>query len=536
MGEVGIFLRKATGLVREAGLFDVVSLFVIWSAPSLGLYYLTTWGLWAAPHGEILTAILISSVFLVGAGLCWAFMGATIPRSGGDYIFVSRIIHPAFGFAFSVGSVTAWLGWCYMIAAWTSEYALPTFFETMGYPEYTEIFLRPEVMYIIATIVLAFCTLIAILRSKWFFKSMDIFFLISTISMAAALGTLALTGREGFIQAFNSLAEESGSPLRYENLIEYANSYALENYGFPIDAPINFYHTLMLIPAVWWTFAYVEGPAWVAGEIKEVRRNIILGNIIGIIFFIGSFLIGTAIIYNTIGREWMAAAVYAMEMPEWADYLPISEANYVTLAAICTDNIALRFLIGINYVVVCIAWVLQCIAVPPRAILAWAMDRVVPSWMGDVHPRWRTPYKAIIFLWILSQILLVGYVLAPGILGALYVMVWENLTAFSGVALCCILLPFLKKVRHIWETSPVKWHFGPIPVMFITGLIYLFACLSTTFFFLINPELGEYHPPSWIGLSIIAVIGAIVWLTARWYRKKTLGIDIAEAYAEIPPA
>lgn len=502
----------------------------------MGLYYLTTWGLWAAPTGEVFIAILITTIFLLCGGFCWAFMGTTIPRSGGDYVFTSRIIHPAFGFAVSVGSVTAWLGWAYMLSAWIPEYALPTLFEAIGYPEYTEIFLRPEVMYAIASLALTSVMLIAILQARWFFKAMDICFIISMISMAAALGTLAFAGREGFIQAFNSLAEESGSPLRYENLIEYANSYAEENYGYSLIGPISFYYTLVLVPSVWWTFAYVEGPAWVAGEIKEVRRNLILGNLIGIAVYVSTFLIGTSIIYNVIGREWMAAATYAMEMPEWTEYLPISEASYVLFAAICTDNPILKFLIGMNYIPVCYAWTLQDIAVPPRAILAWAMDRVAPSWLGDVHPRWRTPYKAIIFLWVLAEILLIGYVLSPGILGAFYVMVWENLTTFLGVALCCILLPFLKRVKHIWDASPARWRLGPVPVMTIAGIVYLFACLLTTYLFLAHPELGEYHPPSWIGMAIIVTIGLTGWLTARWYRKKTLGIDIAEAYAEIPPA
>ncbi|MCR6691867.1 MAG: APC family permease, partial [archaeon YNP-LCB-003-016] len=97
MGEV--FLRKATGLVREASLFDVLSLFVMWGGPTMGVYYLATWGLWCAPLGDWYIALLISSIFLVGAGLCWAFMATTMPRSGGDYVFTSRIIHPGVGFA-----------------------------------------------------------------------------------------------------------------------------------------------------------------------------------------------------------------------------------------------------------------------------------------------------------------------------------------------------------------------------------------------------------------------------------------------------
>lgn len=534
MGEV--FLRKATGLVREAGLLEVLSLFVMWGGPTMGLYYMTTWGTWAAPRGDWYTAIIITTIFLIGGGLCWAFMGTTMPRSGGDYVYTSRIIHPAVGFALSIGSVACGYAWYYMLAAWIPEYGLPTLLEAIGHPEYTEIFRRPEVSFIIATVAMVSCMAIGIFRAGWVFKAMDVCFILSTVSMAAALAVLGLAGREGFAQAFNSLAAESGSPLRYENMIEFANSYALEAYGYSISGPPVLYHTFLLVPSVWWTFAYMAGPAWIAGEVKEVKRNMLLGYLLGIAFYSASYLVGCAVIDAVIGREWMAAAAYAMETPEWYEHLPISESNYVIFAAICTDNPFLKFLIGLNYIPVCYAWTLQSAAIYPRALLAWAMDRITPSWVGDVHPRWRTPYKAIIAYWILAEIGLIGYLLAPSIFASLVVIVWENFTAFLAIALCCILLPYLKKVKHIWEASPVNWRVAKVPVMLITGIIYIIAIFFTSYFFLVHPELGEFHPPSYIGLSVIAIVGFVWWYIARWYRKKTMGIDIIEAFKEIPPA
>jgi amino acid transporter len=534
MGEV--FLRKATGLVREASLFDVLSLFVMWGGPTMGVYYLTTWGMWCAPLGDWYIALLISSIFLVGAGLCWAFMATTMPRSGGDYVFTSRIIHPGVGFAISVGSVLSMLGWYWMLAAWVPEYSLPTLLEALGHPEFTEFLWRPEVTFIISSIVMLSCVIISIFGSKWVFRIMDICFILSTLSLVVTWGVLLSVGHEGFVQAWNSFVAEYGSPLTYESLKDLANNYALETYGYSIIGPTNFYHTLLLIPAIWWTFAYVAGPGWIAGEVKEVRRNMMLGYLLGIAYYVGCFFISLIIIDNVIGREWMAAAAYAMEMSEWRDYLPISEANYILFASICTDNPILKFLMGINFTPVCYAWVLQSAGITPRALVAWSMDRVMPSWLADIHPKWRTPHKAIIAFWIIAEICLVGYVMFPGILGSLVVIVWENLSSFLAVALCCILLPYLKKVRHIWDASPVKWRITGIPVMVITGVIYIIAIFTTTYFFLAHPELGEYHPPSFLGLATFALIGLIGWYVAKWYRKKTLGIDISEAYKEIPPA
>ena len=96
-----VFVRDATGLVRAFGWFDafwIVSLgfgssVLTGLAFYLAYYYVVGAGIYSS---IIAIALTLPLSFLV----YWPIMQMSIamPRSGGDYIFVSRTIHPSIGF------------------------------------------------------------------------------------------------------------------------------------------------------------------------------------------------------------------------------------------------------------------------------------------------------------------------------------------------------------------------------------------------------------------------------------------------------
>ena len=93
-GDAGLFVRQATGLVREAGLVDTV--FFNWvsgGAVGLALVYNVYWALNAFPGVNLTLATLLVVPFAICAVLVFALLAASMPRSGGDYVFVSRIVH-----------------------------------------------------------------------------------------------------------------------------------------------------------------------------------------------------------------------------------------------------------------------------------------------------------------------------------------------------------------------------------------------------------------------------------------------------------
>ena len=91
-----LFVRKATGLVRSWSVFDafVYALFSI-NLITLGLYSFSQMYYFG---GGLVPALIVSALFIFFEVIVYAALIAVMPRSGGDYIWQSRILGGAIGF------------------------------------------------------------------------------------------------------------------------------------------------------------------------------------------------------------------------------------------------------------------------------------------------------------------------------------------------------------------------------------------------------------------------------------------------------
>ena len=110
-----LFLRKATGLVRgwsvrDSMIYACLSTNVI----TLGLVEFAYQD--AFPAGQLLTAVLISGVWVSFLVVADGGLVVTIPRAGGDYVWRSRILGSGLGF------VMAATGWWFILWLWAPIY------------------------------------------------------------------------------------------------------------------------------------------------------------------------------------------------------------------------------------------------------------------------------------------------------------------------------------------------------------------------------------------------------------------------------
>ncbi|HKM50653.1 MAG TPA: APC family permease, partial [Candidatus Bathyarchaeia archaeon] len=91
------FLRQATGLVREISTLDAFILNMSASAVGPALVYMIV-GTTMFPGADVIVPCLIATVLSLFIAATYAQLTAALPRSGGDYVFNSRILHPAIGF------------------------------------------------------------------------------------------------------------------------------------------------------------------------------------------------------------------------------------------------------------------------------------------------------------------------------------------------------------------------------------------------------------------------------------------------------
>src|SRR5678815_4040219 len=101
----------------------------------IGTGVFTTTGLMAqngAAGGDILVAWLLGGLIALCGALCYGEVGANLPHSGGEYYYLSRLIHPSLGFISGIVSVV--VGFAAPIAA--SAMAMNFYLQTVipGWP------------------------------------------------------------------------------------------------------------------------------------------------------------------------------------------------------------------------------------------------------------------------------------------------------------------------------------------------------------------------------------------------------------------
>src|SRR5213079_1580714 len=114
--ERSLFVRKATGLVRgwsvqDAFIYATFSINLI----TLGLYIFADGPF--IPKGSLLVAIILSGAYLCFQTIVYAALIAVMPRAGGDYVWVSRVIGGGIGFVLAV------CGWWFILWHWVPIYA-----------------------------------------------------------------------------------------------------------------------------------------------------------------------------------------------------------------------------------------------------------------------------------------------------------------------------------------------------------------------------------------------------------------------------
>jgi APA family basic amino acid/polyamine antiporter len=143
--------------------------------------------------------------------------------------------------------------------------------------------------------------------------------------------------------------------------------------------------------AVFWAYDGWVYITWVAGEVKEPRRNVPLAMVLGVIA-VGAIYVAMNMTY-----------VYALPLPEIAKHETIAHA---AAAQLFSPHAAvwLSAMIAIS----CFSAAATCTLSGARVYLAMAQDGVFFKSMSKVHPKWRTPAFSLIGQGIWAAVLTVS--------------------------------------------------------------------------------------------------------------------------------
>ncbi len=127
----GFYARKASGLVRQLSLRDMILLNVCWVSIPLGLLYITQLG-GLFPGVSVALAFILGLLIAAPHLYIFGSFSSAMPRSGGDYLFNSRSLHPFVGFVVNSTETVLLLFSVAFIMNFAPLFALPALFQAIG--------------------------------------------------------------------------------------------------------------------------------------------------------------------------------------------------------------------------------------------------------------------------------------------------------------------------------------------------------------------------------------------------------------------
>ncbi|MBE0634882.1 amino acid permease, partial [Candidatus Bipolaricaulota bacterium] len=209
-GDKRIFLRKASGLIRTASGTDtfVYNLGVV--SIGLGVGSMLYYGPAFYPQGDLIWGCVLAGIAMALIAFGFITWTITLPRSGGIYVFGSRILPPALALTMSLVEITAWLFYCAIAAYWIVTLALAPMFSALSLLTGNETFqsisatmLEPWATFLIGAAILVISQIVLSYGMRFYLTLNKWVFILAMASSALLLITLAMYTREDFVSHLN---------------------------------------------------------------------------------------------------------------------------------------------------------------------------------------------------------------------------------------------------------------------------------------------------------------------------------------------
>jgi APA family basic amino acid/polyamine antiporter len=533
-GGGGVFARKASGLVREFSQLDAW----IYNVLALNLVVLIALAYVAAtatfPQASLWGAIVICGVFCTFEAIAYAFFLTIMPRSGGDYVFQSRILGGGVASVFVFTAIvlaqtvlvalTAYLG---------ATLVLSPFFLLLG-AEYDWQWLidagdwiaTQDGIFIISAVYIAWCGLINIIGLRPYVLIQRYVFWIGMACVGIVLVMLLFTSHSDFVTNFNAfMADNYDVQNAYDTVIKA---------GGTADTSFSLWATILA--AVFFSL-FLAFPHWgvmQGGEIK--RAGSLRSNLYAIagaeVFSFVVIAIFAGLLVSIVGSEFLYASggLFYGASPDNPLPVPPFFGFFVAVANSSPIFIWIAFIMFF-------CWYIMLAPNAPlgatRVMLAMSFDRVLPEWFGRVNPRTHTPVNSIVVFTCLCIGVAALYAYSDWFIPLTFALAIPSLTAFGLTMVAAMLFPRLRPAMFQSTVADRIRLFG-VPVMAICAFIFAVFVVFVDYELLFNDDYAVNGSDGLIFVGALYAISLGIYFGMKIYRRNVQKIDISVAYKELP--
>jgi amino acid transporter len=518
-----VFARKSSGLVRNISTFDTFYYNLVQLGPQFAFFNLAFAFLYPGANMEI--AGLIALIIALAEGVTYGLYASIYPRSGGEYIPLSRSLNPFVGFVMGFTQTTWQAFQTAPVAVTAITMGLAPMFVALGLQTHNQNIFNFGVALDSPWGWFIFSGIVVLISVYILHRGMNVYFKVQRYGYGIALlGFVILIlvcylGSTGTFSFQASYAKYFGSGA-YDQLI--ANAQAE---GFNMKSPFSWRTTMFF--TIWPAFSFIFAILSTAfsGEIKNVKRGQLIGmtasQIVGGILVLGIGLFGRLALTNE--------GMLAIGVVSSAGKFPLPYPWISMLASIMADNVILTIIINLSVAALSVFTCASTIVYASRGYLAFGIDGMGPSWFAKVHEKYHTPTNTLIMNAVIAVVFLTLYSFTD-LLHMIVAMMGGGIVIVT-TTLAASLMPFMKK--KVYEASPAKMEIFGIPVMTITGVIGSLGCLYFVYRTAVDNDYGANNPFQIAVTLGVFVVGAIWYFIARAIRRRQ-GVDMDARFKEIP--
>jgi amino acid transporter len=519
----GAFGRASSGLVRQVRTDDVM--YYGWQQIGLGyiIFIVAAWNLYPGANMELAT--IIAAVAGVIMGVAYAMLSRVYPRSGGDYVFMSRILSAPLGLTLSVSLMFWQLFYTGVNGAWLAKFGLAPMFASLAIQLHSSSLLSLSNWLASSWGLFASGMFVILFFIAMLARGIGIYFrtqrwscYIALVSLAVTFVTLILAATHviNFESSFNALAGHDA----YAKVIATAKAGGA-NLSPAFSLKSTSYFALWPAFSLWFAILSVS----FGGEVKDTQKGQMLG-INAAVITMGIFMAALMFLYRmAFGSRFLLAAndVSPKQFP-----LPVSP--YVNTFTGIAGGHAWLTIINSMWVIALLFYLGAVgMVAATRNMLAWSIDGVAPGWMSSVSEKYHTPTWNLLACGVVAMGVLSIYCFTHlintlgGFLG--------QCVPFIGVSIAAILFPFRRKKD--FEGSSVSRKIGPVPVISIIGLLSLVSVSLGFWRLLVDNNYGaNNHLSIWFTVGV-GVFG-LTWFYGFKYWSRSRGVNVARRFEEIP--
>lgn len=524
-----LFSRNATGLVKLGTPYRLMVMNII----NIGITY-TAFYFWLQPlnfpRSSLLAALFITLPFGIGFLLTYALLAIAMPRSGGEYLWVSRALHPSIGWGTSMMGAVANAFYVGLGGYWVATLALGPVLSIYGVTQHSST-LTDWGNKLMSTGFpswpWAFGIGFALLTGVLLLAGMRIYYKFQQIVWYIALATLAIgfivmfTSSSGTFQShFNQYAAASGGPHHAYGVVTAA--------ARAKPSGTSVYDLFGMFSLVAYT-AVVS--AYLGGEVRTPRKSQLVSMVGGgLIYFVFLVIVVLAIGHSP-GTSFNNDAAWVNGNVPKAYPVTSAPTFILWMSLLSGTSPILLVCVGIAVTLFSLNWIPTATLQSSRAMFAWGFDRLLPERASSVSGRTGAPTVSVAAIVVVAIVLISLY--ANGAFK--YVAPYLGLIAmYLVVCAVAIVFPFLPRSKNIYRGSAADISLAGIPLLTIGGVLGTVFYGVALYYSLHVTGLG-YNTTSNIYLTAgTFVVPILLYFPVKWYRARQ-GISLTAATQTLPP-